>query len=91
MVPTQLDLWKGVETMGVISHVYMTDPPQKLWTPKLGRLPCVVILYMCCYTSFLGEVSAVCTPRGEDNWTLVPGTLSIYLFPLLVLICVLLL
>lgn len=46
------------------------------------------ILYAHCHTSLLEEVSAIhVTPWEEDGWRLVPGTLSVYHFLLLILIC----
>lgn len=73
---------------------YMTDPNKNPGYQCSSMLLWLAIHYIC-YTSLLEKLSVDhATPLVEDNWELGPGylwALTYEFFPLLILICVLLL
>ena len=69
-------LIRGVKTdqLRLVMWVLRTTHSKNLGHQGLGELPWLVILCICCHTSLLGELSAVCvTPLEKGNWKLMPG------------------
>lgn len=60
-------------------------PSKNLRHQVSSELCWLAILYMCCPTPLLGELSAVMTPRGEDNSKLMACVPCFFFFFFLIL------
>ena len=93
---------EGLRSVAHALRAYVTDPPHPNKTQNpghqgMGEFPWLVTLGVCCHTSLLRELSSLCVTARVENWKLAAGpvcldsTHPVHPFPLLILICILVL